>query len=87
MRTYNVTTKWIPCEVKLPPFWDLVWVTTESGRVDMCILSHLGYWVNPEGGRDDWLYNMNSVVAWMPFWEPPAYGMEDENNDEVDVNL
>ena len=68
--------KWIPCTPKtMPPYWVLVWVTDNHGHVAVCQLSHEEnhYWYD---GDERWMYEHDSIIAWMPYNVPEPYQIE-----------
>ena len=68
--------KWIPCTPKtMPPYWVLVWVTDNHGHVAVCQLSHKEnhYWYD---GDERWMYEHDSIIAWMPYNVPEPYQAE-----------
>ena len=62
---------WIPCKERLPETWEAVWVSTRMGQVDVCKLSHRGFWV--DAAEEEWYSGIDFVKAWMPFWLPDPY--------------
>ena len=61
---------WIPCSERLPNKFEDVWVTDNCGRVAVCRMGHTG-WRDMES--DEWMYHLDSIVAWMPYNAPEPY--------------
>ena len=62
--------RWIPCSERLPNKFEDVWVTDNCGRVAICRMGHTG-WRDMES--DEWMYHLDSIVAWMPYNAPEPY--------------
>ena len=62
--------RWIPCSERLPNKFEDVWVTDNCGRVAVCRMGHTG-WRDMES--DEWMYHLDSIVAWMPYNAPEPY--------------
>ena len=62
--------RWIPCSERLPNKFEDVWVTDNRGRVAICRMGHTG-WRDMES--DEWMYHLDSIVAWMPYNAPEPY--------------
>ena len=62
--------RWIPCSERLPNKFEDVWVTDNRGRVAICRMGHTG-WRDMES--DEWMYHLDSIVAWMPYNVPEPY--------------
>ena len=64
--------KWTLVSEKCPTPWELVWVTDKWGRVNVCQMSHKDnqYWYNEE---EEWMYEHDAVIAWMPYYVPVPY--------------
>lgn len=77
MRVEDKDDDWIPLTKDTkPPYWTLVWVTDKRGKVNICQLSHEErYWYDAE---EEWMYEYDSIVAWMPYHEPEPYRKEGE---------
>lgn len=68
--------KWTRTADAMPDPWEYVWVTDRRGHLATCQLSHkTGDWYDDE---DEWLYDHDSIVAWMPYEVPEPY--KEENN-------
>jgi len=63
-------SKWVLCSERLPNKFEDVWVTDNRGRVAVCHRGHSG-WRDAES--DDWMYHLDSIVAWMPYYVPEPY--------------
>lgn len=65
--------KWIPVTEKYPLPWELVWVTDRLGETNVCQMSHKDNqdWYDEE---EDWMYEHDAIVAWMPYYVPEPYG-------------
>ena len=64
--------RWIPVSEKYPEPWELVWVTDRRGRMNVCQMSHKGNqdWYDSE---EEWMYEHDAIVAWMPYYLPEPY--------------
>ena len=71
--------RWIPCSERLPNKFEDVWVTDNCGRIAVCHRGHSG-WRDAESG--DWMYYLDSIVAWMPYYVPEPY-QEGEQDGKV----
>ena len=65
---------WILCSERMPPTWTYVWVTAR-GQVEVCMLSHKGYWVDVID--QEYMFDLDNVVAWMDYYVPPPYGSDE----------
>ena len=68
--TIEPEQRWIPCSERLPNKFEDVWVTDNCGRVAVCRMGHTG-WRDMES--DEWMYHLDSIVAWMPYNAPEPY--------------
>ena len=66
--------QWIPCSKRLPNKFEDVWVTDNRGKVAVCRMGHTG-WRDMESG--EWMYCLDSIVAWMPYYVPDPYQEEE----------
>ena len=62
--------RWVLCSERFPNKFEDVWVTDNRGRVAVCHRGHSG-WRDAESG--DWMYYLDSIVAWMPYYVPEPY--------------
>lgn len=63
-------SKWIPCSERLPNKFEDVWVTDNRGGVAVCHMGHTGW---RDTNLDEWMYHLDSIVAWMPYYVPEPY--------------
>lgn len=69
--------RWTRTADALPDPWEYVWVTDRRGHLATCQLSHkTGDWYDDE---DEWLYDHDSIVAWMPYEVPEPYKVEESD--------
>lgn len=71
--------KWTRTSDDLPDPWEYVWVTDRGGRLAVCQMSHKnGDWYDED---DEWLYDHDSIVAWMPYTMPEPYKEDGKDGD------